>query len=154
MQLLRHARAILVFPFTMVVLVPRWLLSPSWSRGDTRWDSAVPLTWIPRIAGVALIVAGFALFAWCVTLFARVGQGTLAPWDPTKRLVAAGPYRYLRNPMITGVVTMLSGLALHHGSRVLATCGPSQRSTKGPFVKNRRVSRFCFRASSFAYSTL
>lgn len=120
MQVLRHALAILVLPFTMVVLVPRWLLSSSWSRGDTRWDSAVSLAWLPRIAGVALIVAGFALFAWCISLFARVGKGTLAPWDPTRNLVAAGPYRYLRNPMITGVVTMLAGLALFYGSRVLA----------------------------------
>ena len=49
-------------------------------------------------------------------LFARVGQGTLAPWDPTQKLVAAGPYRYIRNPMISGVASMLLGEALIGGS--------------------------------------
>jgi protein-S-isoprenylcysteine O-methyltransferase Ste14 len=53
-----------------------------------------------------------ALFAWCVILLARVGQGTLAPWDPTRRLVAAGPYRHVRNPMISSVLMMLSGEAM------------------------------------------
>ncbi len=27
-----------------------------------------------------------------------------APWDPTQRLVVRGVYRYVRNPMISGVV--------------------------------------------------
>ncbi|HYU53886.1 MAG TPA: methyltransferase, partial [Gemmatimonadaceae bacterium] len=41
-------------------------------------------------------------------------------WDPTKRLVAVGPYEYVRNPMITGVAGMLIGEAVHLGSRILA----------------------------------
>ena len=48
------------------------------------------------------------------------GRGTLAPWDPTQHLVAVGPYRYLRNPMISGVAAVLTGLALLTGSWVLA----------------------------------
>jgi protein-S-isoprenylcysteine O-methyltransferase Ste14 len=58
-----------------------------------------------------------SLVAWCISLFARVGKGTLAPWDPTSNLVAVGPYRYTRNPMITGVLTTLVGEALLTGSR-------------------------------------
>jgi protein-S-isoprenylcysteine O-methyltransferase Ste14 len=54
-----------------------------------------------------------------VYLFAKIGHGTLAPWDPTRNLVAVGPYRYIRNPMITGVALMLLGQALLWGSRVL-----------------------------------
>lgn len=52
-------------------------------------------------------------------LFARVGQGTLAPWDPTQRLVAQGPYRYVRNPMISGVLCVLLGEAALFGSAPL-----------------------------------
>ena len=55
-----------------------------------------------------------------MSLFARVGQGTLAPWDPTRRLVAVGPYRHVRNPMISGVAGMLLGEALAFGSWVVA----------------------------------
>jgi protein-S-isoprenylcysteine O-methyltransferase Ste14 len=75
---------------------------------------------VGHIAAIVVFLGGFGLFAWCISLFARVGQGTLAPWDPTSRLVAVGPYRYVRNPMISGVVTMLIGEALLHGSRVIA----------------------------------
>ena len=52
--------------------------------------------------------------------FRARGAGTLAPWDPTQRLVAVGPYRFVRNPMISSVATVLAGLALVTGSWVLA----------------------------------
>lgn len=115
-RILRHLLSILLLPFMVVVIVPRWLLTLS---GNTRWDAAEPLAWAGRGAGALLFLTGFALFAWCVALFARVGQGTLAPWDPTRRLVAVGPYRHLRNPMISGVLAMLAGEALLLGSRWL-----------------------------------
>ena len=51
-----------------------------------------------------------------VYLFATVGEGTLAPWDPTQKLVVEGPYRYVRNPMITGVLTVLVGESIVTGS--------------------------------------
>jgi protein-S-isoprenylcysteine O-methyltransferase Ste14 len=47
-----------------------------------------------------------------ISSFIRIGKGTLAPWAPTKRLVIKGPYRYVRNPMILGVMTVLFGEAL------------------------------------------
>lgn len=67
-----------------------------------------------------MFAAGLGLFAWCLVLFARIGQGTLAPWDPTKRLVAVGPYRRVRNPMISAVAAMLLGEACFFGSALLA----------------------------------
>jgi len=36
----------------------------------------------------------------------------LAPWDPPRHLVVRGPYRHVRNPMISGVVFVLFGEAL------------------------------------------
>jgi hypothetical protein len=42
---------------------------------------------IPWGAGVLLGVGGFALWAWYVWHFARVGRGTLASWNPTARRV-------------------------------------------------------------------
>jgi protein-S-isoprenylcysteine O-methyltransferase Ste14 len=109
---LRHLFAILLLPFMVVVVVPWWLLN-AFAAADSHWGGL----WL---AGVALFACGFALFAWCIALFARVGQGTLAPWDPTTRLVAVGPYRHVRNPMIAGVVAMLCGEALAYGSWLLA----------------------------------
>jgi protein-S-isoprenylcysteine O-methyltransferase Ste14 len=114
MMLLRHLLSVLILPFTVVVLVPRWLLADADAGGSS------PAAWLMRAAGAAVFLAGFALFAWCVSLFARVGRGTLAPWDPTQALVAVGPYRHVRNPMITGVATMLVGEALFWRSGALA----------------------------------
>jgi protein-S-isoprenylcysteine O-methyltransferase Ste14 len=70
----------------------------------------------PAVVGGALIAAGLALWARTVALFAKVGQGTLAPWDPTRRLVVRGPYRHVRNPMISGVISILFGEAALLGS--------------------------------------
>jgi protein-S-isoprenylcysteine O-methyltransferase Ste14 len=117
--LLRHLFAILVLPVVMAIVVPSWLLT-RYALMDSRWSADSGLIWPMRGIGALLLLAGFLLFAWCVTLFARVGQGTLAPWDPTTRLVAVGPYRYVRNPMITGVATVLAGWAVFTGSWVLA----------------------------------
>jgi protein-S-isoprenylcysteine O-methyltransferase Ste14 len=54
--------------------------------------------------------------AWTVSLLERIGKGTLAPWDPTSRLVVSGPYRYVRNPMISGVLAVILGEAALFGS--------------------------------------
>jgi protein-S-isoprenylcysteine O-methyltransferase Ste14 len=114
--ILRHLLSILLLPFTVVVVVPAALLRSD-AADALRWGGAA---WLSRGAGIAAFAAGFGLFAWCVALFARVGRGTLAPWDPTRRLVAVGPYRHVRNPMISGVALMLTGEALLWRSGALA----------------------------------
>jgi len=50
-----------------------------------------------QIGGIALAVGGAGLALWCVGTFVRVGRGTPAPFDPPRRLVVAGPYRFVRN---------------------------------------------------------
>jgi protein-S-isoprenylcysteine O-methyltransferase Ste14 len=114
---LRHLLAILLLPFLVVIVLPSWLRA-AYAAADTRWAGAVPGAWLPRLAGLLLVLVGFALFAWCILLFARVGRGTLAPWDPARNLVAVGPYRRVRNPMISGVALMLAGQTLYYSSWV------------------------------------
>jgi protein-S-isoprenylcysteine O-methyltransferase Ste14 len=106
----RQARAIALLPGTVTVVVPAVLLAAG------EWDFE-PLR---AAAGVPLACAGFALWLWTVRLFARVGRGTLAPWDPTARLVVEGPYGHVRNPMITAVLAVLLGETLIFGSIALA----------------------------------
>jgi protein-S-isoprenylcysteine O-methyltransferase Ste14 len=119
LTVLRHLLAVLLLPVVMAVVVPYWLLTQL-ALIDTRWGTTSALAWPMRALGAIALLAGILLFSWCVLLFARVGRGTLAPWDPTQRLVAAGPYRYVRNPMISGVASVLAGEALLTGSRILA----------------------------------
>ena len=95
----RALLAFLVLPGLVAVLVP-----PLVALVDP-WRSQV---WMP---GIAVLVAGAAVLLWCVRDFYAAGQGTLAPWDPPKRLVVAGLYRYTRNPMYVGVLLLVSGWA-------------------------------------------
>jgi protein-S-isoprenylcysteine O-methyltransferase Ste14 len=70
--------------------------------------------------GIALLVAGAILLLWCVRDFYIAGKGTLAPWDPPKRLVIVGLYRFMRNPMYVAVLTITVGWSVAFGSLVLA----------------------------------
>lgn len=61
------------------------------------------------LAAVALLIGGGAIYAWCVWDFAAFGRGTPAPIDAPRRLVVRGLYRYTRNPMYVGLLTVLLG---------------------------------------------
>ncbi len=63
--------------------------------------------------------SGAALAVWCILSFALIGRGTPAPFDPPRRLVVRGPYRYVRNPMYLGAGLALAGAALFYRSSVL-----------------------------------
>jgi protein-S-isoprenylcysteine O-methyltransferase Ste14 len=117
----RVALAILPLPFVATVLVPAVIVATegeNWGFDGVRrtlaGEEGVGLL-LPLAVGLALIAAGAALFVWTVRLFAGRGRGTLAPWDPPKRLVVAGPYRYMRHPMIFGVALVLAGETLALG---------------------------------------
>ena len=114
----RHLRAILLCPGIVTVIVPALIL---WWTDEVAvgWRLPNGLAVLPVLLGAALIGLGLALVAWTIRLFATIGQGTLAPWDPTSRLVVRGPYRHSRNPMISGVVLLLLGEAALLGSLAL-----------------------------------
>ena len=63
-----------------------------------------------------LIGAGIALYVSCVWVFAAVGRGTPGVWDAPRRFVAAGPYRWVRNPIYIAAVLIVSGEAWLFGS--------------------------------------
>ncbi len=79
-----------------------------------------PETELLQVLGVMVSVLGLSLALWCVVAFAVVGQGTPAPFDPPRRLVVRGPYRFVRNPMAIGVGSALAGAAAFYESWQLA----------------------------------
>ena len=115
MRVLRHLLAIAILPFTVTVLIPRWILR---GRGVFGGLAEGPLLLV-QLLGVVLLAVGLALFVSSLRRFANEGDGTLAPWDPPRRLVVRGPYRYVRNPMISGVVFVLLAEAALLLSRAL-----------------------------------
>src|SRR5262245_19197052 len=115
LYLVRHLISILVLPFTVTIIVPFLLLRNDVSRDLTPQDDWVRL--LVLAAGVASLLIGLTLFVSTVAHFARTGRGTLAPWDPPRVLVVKGVYRYVRNPMISGVLFILLAESLLTGSR-------------------------------------
>ena len=112
--ILRHLIAIAVLPFSVTVLIPVWLArsnATSLAFGSSLWEIR------QQVAGVLLLGLGGVLFVASLRHFIREGRGTLAPWDPPRQLVIHGPYRFVRNPMISGLVLVLFGEALVLRSR-------------------------------------
>lgn len=72
--------------------------------GGLRWLGIVPL-----VAGAAIVLRCLAAFAWS-------GVGTPAPFDPPRRLVTSGMYRYVRNPMYVGAGLVILGETALFGS--------------------------------------
>ena len=98
-------KAIMALPVTVSIIIPSLLLYFS------GWQPSDIVLW-RCLLGVVCFLAGVLLAVSTVRLFYKIGKGTLAPWNSTCKLVISGPYAYVRNPMITGVVLILTGEAL------------------------------------------
>ena len=100
----RWLLAILLLPFTVMVVIPAGilLLFRSAHLAGVRTPDE-PLFWLATM----LAVVGAALSFWATASFFRYAEGTAAPWDPPTKFVVRGPYRYVRNPMILGVIFVL-----------------------------------------------
>jgi protein-S-isoprenylcysteine O-methyltransferase Ste14 len=117
MWIIRHAFAIAVLPVTVTILVPLWICR---RYGISFQPPADAVAWLCIAGGAILLLAGLALFISTLFLFATEGRGTLAPWDPPKHLVVRGPYRFVRNPMISGVLLIIAAESLVFRSLRLA----------------------------------
>jgi protein-S-isoprenylcysteine O-methyltransferase Ste14 len=60
---------------------------------------------------VTVIAAGVCLYTWSVVAFAHTGRGTPGLWDAPRRVVAAGPYAYVRNPIYVAALLIVGGEA-------------------------------------------
>jgi len=104
----KQLRAILLLPGMVTVVVPAIIVYAT----GMKW----PPSWWSIAFGTLLILLGLSLMVLTIRLFVMVGKGTLAPWSPTQKLIVHGIYRYVRNPMITGVFCILLGEAILFGS--------------------------------------
>lgn len=115
MQLNKQLKAFAALPFMVVVVIPVIITYAAGSILPAEYRQ-LPGRAVTPYLGILVFVFGAALSAATVILFARIGRGTLAPWDSPRHLVVAGPYKLTRNPMITGVFGMLLGETLFFGS--------------------------------------
>ena len=89
------------------------------------WSGIVRPTAIkaPQIMGTIIGSAGALVALSCIFTFVWIGRGTPAPFDPPRRLVVRGPYRFVRNPMYIGAGLALGGAALFYESAPLLAYG-------------------------------
>lgn len=109
------AKAVLILPGTALVYVPlliHWI-SNGWPFGGTV-GAAQNLIFATILAVPAVLLA-----AKTVRLFMYEGEGTPAPWDPPRKFVVSGPYRYVRNPMLVAVNLLILAEALALSSLAL-----------------------------------
>jgi protein-S-isoprenylcysteine O-methyltransferase Ste14 len=97
---LRNLLFTLIVPGAGGVYVP-WLILTRHGASPT------PEAWY----AVPVIAAGLLLYSSCVWLFATVGRGTPATWDPPRQFVAVGPYRWVRNPIYLAAMLIVGGEA-------------------------------------------
>lgn len=97
--------AVVALPGTALVVVP--LLLVLLAEGTAAAAQPASPAQVPFWVGILCAAAGLVLMAWTILDFALIGRGTLAPWAPPTRLVVRGPYRHVRNPMISGVILVL-----------------------------------------------
>jgi protein-S-isoprenylcysteine O-methyltransferase Ste14 len=98
---------VLIRPPIALALAVASALGASWLYPLPFVPAPIPGGWV----GAAVFAAGFALAAWAVATMLRAG--TRFETDrPTTRIVAAGPYRFTRNPIYTGMFLLLVCLAV------------------------------------------
>lgn len=100
--LLRWVGALLLLPINVLIIIPAIFLDLN-APEFNNWKS-----WLSVVIGFL----GLTLVVSCVRLFAKSGDGTPAPWDSVDHLIITGPYSYVRNPMLSGVIIILFSEAL------------------------------------------
>ena len=109
-----------ILPFTVLLIVPAVIL---WATGfRIGWGLGLPWDAVIVLAGALLMGSGLYYLSITIWLFINIGRGTLAPWSPTSKLVVIGPYRHVRNPMISGVLMTLLGESIVFGSLGIFIC--------------------------------
>jgi protein-S-isoprenylcysteine O-methyltransferase Ste14 len=96
----RNVLFTIVVPGAGGVYVPWLILTRNGASPDPDAWYALPV-----------IVAGVCLYVSCVWFFGAVGRGTPGVWDAPRRVVAAGPYRWVRNPIYIAALLIVTGEA-------------------------------------------
>ncbi|SDX76488.1 Protein-S-isoprenylcysteine O-methyltransferase Ste14 [Ruegeria halocynthiae] len=111
----RMTKTVLILPGTALIYIPiliQWF-SECWPFGA---NVGTRLHW--AVAAI-LAIPALVLAAKTMKLFVHDGHGTPAPWDPPQRFVVSGPYRFVRNPMLSSVILMILAEAIALSSPLL-----------------------------------
>lgn len=102
MPLLKTLLFTILVPGTVAGVVPALLIT------YVNILPRLPGGWVRIPAGVLLGI-GVLIYLWCAGEFVLRGRGTPVPYDPPRALVTSGLYRFTRNPMYVGILSILVG---------------------------------------------
>ncbi len=74
------------------------------------------------IIGIGLIVFGLVISNYSSALFSREKTEILPTSSTNSKLITYGPYKWSRNPMYVGMLSMLFGVAVWIGTLPLYVC--------------------------------
>jgi protein-S-isoprenylcysteine O-methyltransferase Ste14 len=109
MHALETIIATIAVPGTACFLVPYLLLRAAGT------PTAPPFGAVQALS-LPIIALGVGMIIWVSTAFVWIGRGTPVPIHPPARFVAAGLYRYVRNPMYAGALLIMLAEAAYFGS--------------------------------------
>ncbi len=92
--------AILILPVNVLIVIPAvlfYLTDFTFNRPSI----------LQIIFSLITGIIGLFFAGWSMLTFKSKGNGTPAPWAPPQNFVVTGPYKYVRNPMISGVIFLL-----------------------------------------------
>jgi len=107
MFLLRALVNLIVLAGIALIIIPLLLARIDPFKGNT---------WTP---GIIIIAFGALILLGCARDFFVSGKGTVAPWDPPKKLVIVGLYKFVRNPMYLGDLFLVLGWSIYFNSPIL-----------------------------------
>jgi protein-S-isoprenylcysteine O-methyltransferase Ste14 len=107
MNTLKIARSF-VLPVIYFVVVPAII--------HCRFEMLLFQNLFSTILGSLFILTGIGFITWTNVLFVSFADGTMLRLDAPKKMVVLGPFRYVRNPIATAMVTILWGEAMLFGS--------------------------------------
>ncbi len=119
-QLARTFGQIAVFWVLFLAVIPFIIL---WA--ETRWGLTLGLGETARavilIAGLLLLLLASGLGIWSAVAMSTRGDGTPLPAATARKLVIAGPYRFVRNPMALAGMTQAAAVGMMLGSWMTVT---------------------------------
>ena len=114
----KHLLFSLLLPVIVAILIPFFILF--YVEKKTLLDFTA-ISYFYLSLGLILLTFGLLLLLKCISLFYTKGKGTLMPVSSieTRKLVIMGPYKYVRNPMIIGVIIILLGEGFFFNSWII-----------------------------------
>ena len=107
----RTGRQIVVFWGVFLIILPAAV-----SLFEARWGLRVGAPPLVMISGAAVFAAASALGIWSGVAMSTRGDGTPLPSATARKLVVAGPYRWVRNPMAVAGAAQGAAVGLILGS--------------------------------------